>query len=77
MDEINKSYGKEVIREVPLYYGQALMRAQIIAGFLRSVDTEAKRIKDQRLFKKARIAVTVHGSRWGLNPVGQDYLVFS
>ena len=31
-DEINTSYGKEVVREVPLYYGQALLRAEIIDG---------------------------------------------
>jgi peptidoglycan/xylan/chitin deacetylase (PgdA/CDA1 family) len=46
VDEINKSYGKEVIREVPLYYGQALMRAQIIDGKVPGVKKQSELYSD-------------------------------
>ena len=74
MDKINKSYGKEVIREVPLYYGQALMRAQIIDGKVPGVKKQSELYSDaaghvSELGQRLN-AYTVFAAIYGESPVG-------
>ena len=47
VDEINTSYGKRVINEVPLYYAQALLRAAIIDGNVPGVKKQSEMYSDK------------------------------
>lgn len=74
VDEINKFYGKEVIREVPLYYGQALLRAQIIDGKVEGVKKQSELYSDamghvSELGQRLN-AYTVFAAIYGESPVG-------
>ncbi len=74
VDEINESYGKEVIREVPLYYGQALMRKQIIDGKVEGVKKQSDLYSDamghvSELGQRLN-AYTVFAAIYGESPVG-------
>jgi len=73
-DEINKSYGKTVIREVPLYYGQALLRAEIIDGKVPGVKEQSDLYTDamghvSELGQRLN-ACTVFAAIYGQSPVG-------
>ena len=73
-DEINKSYGKEVVREVPLYYGQALLRAEIIDGKVPGVKKQSELYGDayghvSELGQRLN-AYTVFVALYGESPVG-------
>ena len=76
-DEINKSYGKEVIKEVPLYYGQALLRAEIIDGRVPGVKKQSELYTDamghvselSELGQRLN-AYTVFAAIYGKSPVG-------
>jgi hypothetical protein len=74
VDEINKSYGKEVIREVPLYYGQALLRAAIIDGKVPGIKKQSEMYSDaaghvSELGQRLN-ACTVFAAIYGESPVG-------
>lgn len=74
VDEINKAYGKTVIREVPLYYGQALMRAQIIDGKVPGVKKQSELYSDamghvSELGQRLN-AYTVFATIYGESPLG-------
>ena len=74
VDEINKAYGKTVIKAVPLYYGQALMRAQIIDGKVPGVKKQSEIYSDamghvSELGQRLN-AYTVFAAIYGESPVG-------
>lgn len=74
VDEINKSYGKEVIKEVPLYYGQALLRAAIIDGKVPGVKKQSEMYSDSgghvsELGQRLN-AYTVYSAIYGESPLG-------
>ena len=74
VDEINKAYGKKVIKEVPLYYGQALLRAQIIDGKVPGVKKQSEIYSDamghvSELGQRLN-AYTVFAAIYGESPVG-------
>jgi hypothetical protein len=74
VDEINKAYGKTVIKAVPLYYGQALMRAQIIDGKVPGVKKQSEIYRDamghvSELGQRLN-AYTVFAAIYGESPVG-------
>lgn len=74
VDEINKSYGKEVIREVPLYYGQALARAAIIDGKVPGIEKQSELYSDDyghvsELGQRLN-AYLVFAAIYGKSPVG-------
>ncbi|MCP4212844.1 MAG: hypothetical protein GY764_15405 [Halieaceae bacterium] len=73
-DELNKAYGKTVIKTVPLYYGQALMRAQIIDGKVPGVKKQSELYSDamghvSELGQRLN-AYTVFAAIYGESPVG-------
>ena len=74
VDEINKAYGKTVIKTVPLYYGQALMRMQIIDGKVSGVKKQSELYSDamghvSELGQRLN-AYTVFAAIYGESPVG-------
>ena len=74
VDEINKAYGKTVIKAVPLYYGQALLRAQIIDGKVPGVKKQSELYSDamghvSELGQRLN-AYTVFAAIYGESPVG-------
>jgi hypothetical protein len=73
VDEINKAYGKKVIKEVPLYYGQALLRAEIIDGKVPGVKKQSELYSDamghvSELGQRLN-AYTVFAAIYGKSPV--------
>jgi hypothetical protein len=74
VDALNKSYGKEVMREVPLYYGQALLRAKIIDGKVPGVKKQSELYSDamghvSELGQRLN-AYTVYAALYGQSTVG-------
>ena len=74
VDELNKAYGKTVIKTVPLYYGQALLRAQIIDGKVPGVKKQSELYSDamghvSELGQRLN-AYTVFAAIYGESPVG-------
>ena len=74
VDEINKAYGKTVIKSVPLYYGQALLRAQIIDGKVPGVKKQSEIYRDDfghlsELGERLN-AYLVFAAIYGESPVG-------
>jgi hypothetical protein len=74
VDELNKAYGKKVIKAVPLYYGQALMRAQIIDGKVQGIKKQSELYRDamghvSELGQRLN-AYTVFAAIYGESPVG-------
>ncbi len=74
VDEINKAYGKEVIREVPLHYGQALLRMKIIDGKVPGVKKQSELYRDamghvSELGQRLN-AYVVYAALYGESPVG-------
>ena len=74
VDEINKAYGKTVIKAVPLYYGQALLRMQIIDGQVPGVKKQSELYRDamghvSELGQRLN-AFTVFAAIYGGTPVG-------
>jgi hypothetical protein len=74
VDEINKAYGKTVIKSVPLYYGQALLRMQIIDGKVPGVKKQSDVYSDamghvSELGQRLN-AYLVFAAIYGESPVG-------
>ena len=74
VDELNKAYEKTVIKTVPLYYGQALLRAQIIDGKVPGVKKQSELYSDamghvSELGQRLN-AYTVFAAIYGESPVG-------
>tara|TARA_Y100001934_G_scaffold270975_1_gene356779 strand:- start:469 stop:1968 length:1500 start_codon:yes stop_codon:yes gene_type:complete len=74
VDELNKAYGKTVIKTVPLYYGQALLRIQIIDGKVPGVKEQSELYSDamghvSELGQRLN-AYTVFAAIYGESPVG-------
>jgi hypothetical protein len=74
VDDINRSHGKEVIKEVPLYYGQALLRTAIIDGKVPGVKKQSEMYSDagghvSELGQRVN-ACTVFAAIYGESPVG-------
>jgi len=74
VDELNKAYGKTVIKTVPLYYGQALLRAQIIDGKVPGVKKQSEVYRDamghvSELGQRLN-AYTVFAAIYGESPLG-------
>jgi len=74
LDELNKAYGKTVIKAVPLYYGQALLRAQIIDGKVPGVKKQSDLYRDamghvSELGQRLN-AYTVFAAIYGESPLG-------
>jgi peptidoglycan/xylan/chitin deacetylase (PgdA/CDA1 family) len=74
VDEINKAYGKTVIKAVPLYYGQALLRAEIIDGKVPGVKKQSELYSDamghvSELGQRLN-AYTTYAALYGESPVG-------
>jgi len=73
-DEINKAYDKTVIKAVPLYYGQALMRAKIIDGKAPGVKKQSEMYSDamghvSELGQRLN-AYTTYAAIYNQSPVG-------
>ena len=72
--EINKAYGKTVIKAVPLYYAQALLRAKIIDGKAPGVKKQSEVYSDAMghvsELGQRQNAYTTYAALYGESPVG-------
>jgi len=73
-DKINAEYGKTVIKSVPMYYAQALLRAEIIDGNVPGVKKQSELYTDamghvSELGQRLN-AYTVFAAIYGQSPVG-------